>query len=313
MPLENHAASATKKGKKTSKKNGIYKESQFFAFISPWLIGFFAFTLIPMLYSLYASFTKWNGISAPIFDGLSNYIQMFTSDDRFWTSIINTLVYAVVTVPLNTIIALLMAVLLNKRLPGTNLFRSIFFMPSVIAGVAVYIGWTYLYGSDTGLINYLISLTGVQGPHWLQDPAWAMPALIIMNIFTCGGTMLILLAGLQDISPTYYEAAQLDGANGFQQFFRITFPLLSPILFYITVMQVIGALQIFTQPYVMTQGGPMFSTYTYGLHLYNEAFRYNQFGYSCSLAWVLFIMIMAISILLFGSSKLWVFYREEVD
>ena len=239
---------------------------------------------------------------------------MFTTDERFWGSIWNTLYYTAATVPLNILFALLLAVLLNRKLPGTNFFRSVFYVPSGIAGVAVYMGWTYLFGAETGMINHLIyQVFGKMGPAWLMDPKWSMPALILMNLFTSGSIMIIILAGLQDISPMYYEAAQLDGANRIQQFFRITVPMLSPILFYILIMQMIGALQIFTQPYIMTQGGPMFTTYTYGLHLYNKAFRYYEFGYACALAWILFLLIMAVSIVLFKSSSLWVFYREDVD
>lgn len=298
----------------TKKQKGIYKEWHFFAFISPWLVGFIAFTLIPMLYSLYASFTQWDGISNPQWTGIQNFIKMFAQDERFLGSIWNTLYYTIVSVPLNIIVALILAVLLNKMLPGTNVFRAIFYAPSVIAGVAVYMGWTYLYGTDTGMINYLLyDWFHITGPQWLQDPNWAMPALIIMNIFTCGSVMLILIAGLQDISPTYYEAADLDGASSLQKFTKITIPMLSPILFYVLIMQMVAALQIFTQPYIMTQGGPMFATYTFGLHLYNQAFRYYDFGYSCALAWILFIIIMFISIVLFKTSKLWVFYREDVD
>lgn len=300
--------------KKNRKRNGIYREKDFYIFVGLWIIGFIAFTLIPMGYSLYTSFTKWDGVSAPQFNGVQNYIRMFVQDERFWGSLKNTLYYTVVSVPLNIGIALLLAILLNKRLPGTNIFRGIIYAPSVLAGVAVYMGWTYLYGNDTGMINHLLyKIFHIIGPNWLQDANWAMTALIIMNVFTCGSVMLIILAGLQDVPAIYYEAAKLDGASPFKMFIKITMPMLSPVLFYVLIMQVIGALQIFTQPYIMTQGGPMFSTYTFGLHLYNQAFRYYDFGYSCALAWVLFTVIMLISIVIFMSSKLWVFYREDVD
>ena len=256
--------------KKNRKRNGIYREKDFYIFVGLWIIGFIAFTLIPMGYSLYASFTKWDGVSAPQFNGVQNYIRMFVQDERFWGSLKNTLYYTV--------------------------------------------GWTYLYGNDTGMINYLLyKIFHIIGPNWLQDANWAMTALIIMNVFTCGSVMLIILAGLQDVPAIYYEAAKLDGASPFKMFMKITIPMLSPVLFYVLIMQVIAALQIFTQPYIMTQGGPMFSTYTFGLHLYNQAFRYYDFGYSCALAWVLFAVIMLISIVIFKSSKLWVFYREDVD
>ncbi len=279
-----------------------------------WLFGFVVFTLIPMVYSLYASFTKWDGISAPQFNGVRKYIKMFMQDVRFWGSVVNTLYYTIVSVPLNIVIALFLAILLNKRLKGTNVFRGIIYAPSVLAGVAVYMGWTYLYGNDTGMINYLLyKVFHIVGPMWLQDSNWVMPSLIIMKIFTCGSVMLIILAGLQDVPSVYYEAAGLDGASTVKVFENITLPMISPVIFYVLIMQMISALQIFTQPFIMTQGGPMFSTYTFGLHLYNQAFRYYDFGYSCALACILFEMIMGISMAIFKTSSLWVFYREDVD
>ena len=203
--------------------------------------------------------------------------------------------------------------LLNKRMPLSHFFRSIFYLPSVVAGVAVYIVWSQLYNPFTGIFNDLLSLIGIQGPGWLIDENWAMPSLIIMNVFTCGGQMLILLAGLQDISDAYYEAAALDGASPRQVYFKITLPLLTPVVFFNLIMGIINSLQIFAQPQIMTDGGPMYATYVYGLHIYKTAFVYMDFGYACTLAWGLFILILLLSLFIFRSSRLWVHYREEVD
>ncbi len=285
----------------------------FYLFISPWLIGFVCFTIGPMLYSLYAAFSTWNGVSIPQFTGLDNIRQMLFGDELFWKSIGNTFYYALISVPLNMAIALFLANLLNKRMPFSYFFRSVFYLPSVVAGVAVYIVWAQLYNPIVGIFNDLLSLIGVQGPEWIWDEYWAMPSLIIMNIFTCGGQMLILLAGLQDISDEYYEAAALDGASAVQVFFQITLPLLTPVIFFNLIMGIINSLQIFVQPQVMTEGGPMYATYVYGLHLYKTAFKFFDFGYACTLAWGLFVIIMALSMFIFRSSKHWVHYREEVD
>ncbi|WZL79722.1 sugar ABC transporter permease [Eubacteriales bacterium mix99] len=302
----------TECGKKKHKKSRIYSEKHFFAFISLWMIGFLLLTVVPMIYSLYASFTSWDGINPPNWIGLDNFKKIFIQDDLFLKSLWNTFRYTILTVPLNMVIGMLLAVLLNQNLPGTNLYRSIFYLPSVIAGVAMYIGWQFIF-DRTSILSYWVSKIFGSAPGWLTDPKWSMPSLILMNIFTSGSIMLILLAALQDVPKEYYEAARIDGANRTQQFFKITLPMITPILFYVLIMQMMSALQIFTQPFVMTKGGPMNSIYTYGIHLYNQAFRYNFFGYSCALSWILFIIIMFITILLFKSSKLWVFYREEVD
>lgn len=284
----------------------------FYLFLSPWLIGFLLFTLIPMLYSFYTAFCDWNGISAPSFAGLRNFEIMFFSDRKFGKSITNTFYYAVCTVPLNLILALVLAQLLNKRLPGSNFFRSVFYIPSVIAGSAVYIVWQYLYDPNLGYINTLLSYIGIAGPPWLNSKGWAMPSLILMNTSTCGGAMLILLAGLQDIPNDYYEAAMLNGASGWQMYTRITLPLLSPVIFFNLIMGIINALQIFAQPQIMTGGGPANSTYVFALHLYNSAFKYAKFGYASALAWALFALTMGLSLFVMGSSRRWVHYTQEV-
>ena len=293
-------------------KNGMYRKQEryFYGFISLWLIGFFVFVLGPMLYSLYASFTDWNGITAPVFSGIKNYIRVFTQDDLVGKSILNTLVFTLVSVPLNLVIGLVLATLLNKRYFASNFFRALFYMPSVIAGVAIYIAWTYLMNTNNGIFNLWLSRLGIEGIGWLTDPHWAMTSVILVNATSCGGQMLIILAGLQDIPRDYYESAMLDGAGKLKQFFSITLPLLTPVVFFNVIMSIIAGLQVFTQPWILTQGGPLNATYVYGIHLYNNAFRYYQFGYSCALAWLLLVVVLGVTGLVFGSARRWVFYRE---
>lgn len=293
--------------KRKKKNNAKY----FWLFISPWIIGFLAFTLIPMLYSFVISFSNWNGHSAIHFTGIQNYINIFTLDRTFGLALKNTFYYIIVSVPLNTVVSIFLATLLNKRLPGSNLFRGIFYLPTICTGVAMYITWTYLFDGTNGIINALLAKIGIEGHNWLGEISTAMPAIIFMEMFNIGTAMTIILAGLQDVPSDFYEAADLDGANGFQKFFRITFPMITPVIFFNVLMAIIKGLQIFTQPYVMTQGGPAQSTYVYGLYLYSTAFTYGKFGYASALAWVLFVIIAVITLLIMKTSNSWVFYREE--
>lgn len=296
------------------KKRGLQNTSRmFYLFISPWIIGFCVFTLFPMLFSLVTSFTNWSGLDFPTQFNLSNYVRIFTEDNAFWTALKNTFYYVGVSVPLNTIVSVGLAMLLNKRLPGTNFFRAVFYLPTICTGVALYITWMYLFNGDTGYINVLLSKIGIEGPRWLSDYNTAMPSIILMDMFGCGTSMTIVLAGLQDIPQTYYEAAELDGAKGFRKFRHITFPMLSPVIFFNILMAIIKGVQIFTQPYVMTEGGPARATYVYGLYLYSTAFSYANFGYASALAWILFAILIVVALVFFGTSKFWVFYREDVN
>lgn len=301
-----------KKQRKERKKNSISRtqEKYFYGFISLWMIGFFVFVLGPVLYSLYASFTEWNGITAPELKGIVNYLKIFLEDDLVGKSILNTLAFTIVSVPLNLLIGLILATLLNKRYFGSNFFRALFYMPSVMAGVAIYIAWTYLMNTNAGIFNLWLSRLGIDAVGWLSDPKWAMSSIILVNATSCGGQMLIILAGLQDIPKDYYESAMLDGAGPFQRFFRITLPLLTPVVFFNVIMSIVAGLQVFTQPWILTQGGPLNATYVYGIHLYNNAFRYYRFGYSCAMAWLLLVVVLGITGLVFKSGGKWVFYRD---
>ena len=295
------------------KKRSKNKDTKYFVlFILPWIIGFFAFTLIPMLYSFVVSFTNWNGQTNMSFLGFKNYINIFTKDKTFLLSLRNTFYYIGVSVPLNTVFSIFLAVLLNKKLPGSNIFRGIFYLPTICTGVALYITWTYMLNGTNGYFNVLLSRLGIHGQNWLGQIQTAMPSIIFMEMFNIGTAMTIVLAGLQDVPRDIYESAELDGASGPRRFFSITFPMISPVVFFNVLMAIIKGLQIFTQPYVMTQGGPAQSTFVYGLYLYNTAFSYGKFGYASALAWVLFLIIIVITVIIMKTSKLWVFYREEV-
>lgn len=268
----------------------------FYLFISPWLIGFFGLILGPMLYSLYGALSVWDGVRHPQFIGLGNFINIFTSDDVFVTATKNTFYYAAVSVPTSIVLSLLLALLLDKKRPGTGLLQMIYYFPSVCTGIAVYMVWIWFFNGETGVINYILSTVGIKGPNWLADPQWAMPAIILMNMTFCGGQMLIFIAGLKQIPAQYYEAALIEGASGRQRFWRITIPLLSPVILFNTIMGLISAFQVFGQVLVLTEGGPMKATYVYGYEIYKTAFSYFKFGYAAAISWVLFVILMLLSV-----------------
>jgi multiple sugar transport system permease protein len=281
----------------------------FYAFISPWLLGFFALTALPLLFSFVTSLTLWNGIGLPRFVGLRNMIYMLFVDDRFWKAVVNTLYYTFAAVPLQLALALLLATLLNKRLPGKNVFRSIFFLPSIVSGVSVFLVWAWMFDNKVGLFNFLLSRIGVGPVQWLLDERWAMPSLILMALTTCGGSMLIFLAALQAVPGEYLEAATIDGASPMVKFMRITLPILSPSIYLNAITGVIAGFQVFSQPFIMTGGGPYYSTYTLGLHIYKSAFQYSEFGYAAALSWFLFLLILAITGALIGGSSRLIHYE----
>lgn len=299
--------------KKEKKKNLLDTSRLFYLFISPWIIGFLVFTFFPMLFSFGASFTNWSGVSYPTNFGIDNYVNILTNDNNFQIALKNTAIYVGITVPLSTCVSVGLAMLLNKRLPGSNIFRAIFYLPTICTGVALYITWMYMFNGDTGYINVLLEKIGVEGPRWIADYRTALPSIMLIDLFGCGTAMTVILAGLQDIPKDYYEAAEIDGVTGFKKFRYITFPMLSPVIFFNIIMAIIKSVQIFAQPYVMTEGGPARSTYVYGLYLYNTAFSYMKFGYASALAWILFVILIVISLIIFKTSKFWVFYREDVD
>ena len=280
----------------------------FYLYTLPWVLGFLVFTAGPMIYSIYLSFTDAKLGTGGNWIGLKNYTTMFTKDDLFFKSLGNTAIYAVFSIGFGLLFSFLLALLLNTKLKGVGIFRTIYYLPSVISGVSTILLWGWIFNPSFGLLNYALSLFGVKGPGWLSDPHWAMAAIIIMSFYSIGGNMVIFLAGLQEIPQELYECAEIDGAGIFTRTFRITLPLVSPVLFFNLVMGIIGGLQVFNQPYILTQGGPNYSTYTFVMHLFANAFQYFQVGYGSALAWVLFLITLVLSMIVFRTSKYWVFY-----
>jgi multiple sugar transport system permease protein len=282
----------------------------FYALILPWLIGFLIFLAYPMLRSLYLSFTNYSLQSDPVWVGFRNYERIFNDPD-FWQSLKVTLIYAFGSVPGGTILALLIALVLSQKLRGVNIWRTIFVLPSILSSIAVAILWLYVFRPEGGLLNLVLGWFGIQGPNWLNSEQWALPALIIMSWWIIGGQIVIYLAGLKGIPESLYEAAEIDGANAMQKFRFVTIPMLSPTIFFNVVLAIIAALQVFDAGWVLTRGGPNNATLFYMINLYERAFQLVQLGYASALAWILFIIIMAITLLVIRSSTLWVFYETE--
>jgi len=283
-----------------------------YLFISPWIVGFLVFTAGAMVASLVLSLFKTNMLQSSTFVGLRNYANILLHDELARRAFFNTAYYSFATVPLGTALALVIALLLNQGVKAQGLFRTIYYLPSVVSGVAVAIVWAWMFHPDLGLINGVLAKIGIEGPRWIASEEWAMPAFIVMSMWGTGGSMLIFLAGLQSIPTALYEAARIDGANAWQRFWNVTIPMLTPTIFFSIIMGVIGSWQVFTQAYVMTSGGPNNATLTVVLLLYRKAFQAYRFGYSSALAWVLFCVILVFSSLIIKSSAVWVYYEGEV-
>ena len=284
------------------------EERLFYVFISPWLIGFLAFYLIPILASLGLSLTEYNFFRPPQFVGLANYARLLTGE-LFRVSLFNTLYMVVFGVPVWVAAALGIALLVNKEIRGIRVFRTGFYLPAVTSGVAVSVLWMYIFLPQFGLIPQLLSLVGLRSPFWLGDPRWVKPAFIIMGTWAAGGSMPIYLAGLKGIPKELYEVAELDGAGVVTKFRHITLPLLTPVLFFNLVTGVIGSFQYFTQAYVMTAGGPVNATLFLGLYIYREAFEALRMGSACALACVLFFFTIAATAVQFWGARRWVYYE----
>ncbi|MEO7719779.1 MAG: sugar ABC transporter permease [Capsulimonas sp.] len=281
-----------------------------YAFISPWLLGFLAFTAYPFLTSLYLSFTRYNIVQTPVWVGGANYHNLLTGDPLFWKSLGVTFHFALIAVPLGVILGVTLALLLNLDLKGMGVYRTIFFLPSILPTVATSVVFLWLFNPEIGLINRILRAVGVTGPEWLQSPQWALPSLVILSLWAVGGSMVIYLAGLKDIPTHLYEAATIDGATAWQRLRHVTLPMLSPVIFFNLIMGVIGVFQYFTEAYIMTPGGgPEDSTHFYAVYLFERAWRYLDMGYASAMAWVLFLVIMVITGLLFWTQRRWVHYE----
>jgi multiple sugar transport system permease protein len=285
-----------------------------YLYMSPWLVGYVALTFVPVLLSLYYSFTNYDVISPEKWVGLRNYLEAFTRDDQFWPSLGKTAYYAGVTVPLGVVGSLLLATFLNVKVRGTSVYRTFFFMPSLVPIVAAAVLWFWLLQADWGPVNRLVfQASGVVLPRWFQDPSWTIPALISLALWSSvGGTrMIIFLAGLQGVSEELYDAAKVDGAGGWARFRHVTLPMITPTIFFNLVLGIIAAMQVFTVAYVATEGGPRYATWFFALHIYNHAFKYFQMGYGSALAWLFLAALLAFTIIQLRLSRGWVYYGGE--
>ncbi|MCU1410087.1 MAG: sugar transporter permease [Rhodoglobus sp.] len=312
--LRELAINARRSGKRAKERNPDNKAA--YLFLAPWIVGIVVFTIGPMLASLYLSFTDYNLLKSPLknppdFIGLDNYAEML-GDGAFWNSFRVTVTYVVVSVPLQLILALALALLLDRGLRGLPIYRSIFYLPSLLGGsVAIAILWRQVFGKE-GIVNGFLAIFGIDAPGWIGHPDYALGTIIILHIWTFGSPMVIFLAGLRQIPEMYHEAASVDGAGRVRRFFSITLPLLTPIIFFNLVLQIIFAFQTFTQAYVVSggTGGPADSTMFYTLFLYRTGFLEYDMGYASAMAWFLLIVIAAFTAFNFWLSKFWVFYDD---
>jgi len=281
------------------------------AYLSPYIVGLLVFTALPFLASLYLSFTDYNLMSSPGWVGLENYIDLFTHDRTFRRSLTVTLLYVFITVPLKLVFALFIAYILNYKLKFINFFRTAFYVPSILGGsIAIAVLWRYIFATD-GLVNMAIVWFGGDPVNWFGDPTNALFTITLLRCWQFGSSMVIFLAALQSIDKSLYEAASIDGASKFSSFIFITIPLITPVIFFNLIMQMVQAFQEFNGPYIITQGGPLKSTYLLPLYIYDEAFKRFDMGYASAIAWVLFIIIMALTLVAFWSSKKWVYYAGD--
>ena len=278
-------------------------------FALPAIIGMVAFDVGPMVASVLIAFTEWNGVTPPQWIGLANYEEILFRDELFWLSLRITTVFAFVSIPLNLVTGFLLALLLNQKIRGQALMRTLYYLPSIVPLVAVAALWRWIFLKRFGLLDIGLAMMGVQAPDWLGDPNWVLPAFIVMGLWGVGGGMLINLAGLQAIPTDLYDAASIDGANAFQRLLNVTVPMMTPLILFNLVMGIIGGLQVFVVAFVMTGGGPNNASLFYMLHLYHTAFEYFRLGYGSSLALILFLYIVILSALVFRSSSAWVYYE----
>jgi multiple sugar transport system permease protein len=278
------------------------------AFVSPWLVGFSVFMAVPIGLSFYYSLCDYPLAKPPLYIGGDNYRRL-VHDPLFWRSLRNTAYYAAMALPAGMLVSLGLALLLNAKVWGQGMFRTIIFLPSLIPAVASAMLWLWMFNSKLGLLNHLLSLVGVHGPRWIADGRWAMPSLALMSLWGVGNTVVIYLAGLQDVPMELIEAAEIDGAGRWRRLWNVTLPMLSPVIFFNLIMALISTVQVLTVPYIMTQGGPDNATYFYTMYLYDNAFRYVQMGYASAMAWIQLVIVLALTAVAFWSSRRWVHYQ----
>lgn len=279
---------------------------------SPWILGFLIFIVGPMVISLYLSFTRWDLFTEPRWIGLRNYEQLIFRDAKFLLSLKVTTIYAFVSVPLQVSLGLVLATLLNQKIRLLGFFRTVYYLPSVIGGIAVAVMFRWIFGTQFGLINGMLATVGIQGPSWLGDPDLVLVSFVLMSMWGAGASMLIYLGALQGIPTELYEAADVDGAGTLAKFFRVTVPMMTPVIFFNMVMGIITALQEFVLPFIMTRGGPANSSTFLVLYLYRNAFELFKMGYASAIAWIIFIYIMVLTIFIIRSSSMWVYYEGSL-
>jgi len=281
-----------------------------YLWVSPWILGFVIFTAGPMIASLVLSFTNYRIINVIRWAGAQNYVTALTRDELFWPSLVLTFYYMLIVVPAGLLGSLLLATLLNQRVRGESVFRTLFYLPSLTPVAAAALLWAWLLHAEVGLVNYLLYLIGIKGPPWLGSVKWAMPAIILITLWTSmgGGRMIIFLAGLQGVPQEFYEAAEIDGASPLSKFLHITLPMISPTIFFNLVLGIIGALQVFNTAYIATKGGPGRATWFFALHIYTNAFEYFDMGYASTLAWFLFLVLLVFTVIQLRLSEMWVYY-----
>jgi len=285
-----------------------------YLFASPWIIGFLAFGLYPVFMSFWYSLCQYDVLRIPQFVGLRNYRELLFGDPNFYRAVWNTLFYTLVRTPLVILGSLLLAMIVSKAVRGVRIFRTIYFIPSIISGVILSVLWMWLLNPEYGLINSSLQFFGLKGPLWLIDPRWSKPAIILMSVWSLGGgRMLVFFAAIQNVPQHYYEAVEMDGGGWWARFRHVTLPFISPVLFLWSILEVIGALQVFVEAYVMTKGGPLNSTLFYNLYLYNKAFDDFDMGYASALAWLLFLLAGIITFIQFKVSRKWVYYSGGVE
>ena len=280
------------------------------AFISPWIIGFLGFFVYPLILSLYYSFTEYNLLQPPKWVGLQNYTNL-TEDSHYLNAVGNTVYFVAFSVPLGVLTAFLIAFLLNQQLRLRVLLRMIFYIPIVVPISATAILWMWIFNSNWGLLNNLLALVGIQGPSWLGSPTWSKPSLVIMQLWLVGGSVLIFLAALQDVPRALYDAAKVDGANAWRRVWHVTIPMVTPAILFSLLTGLIAAFQTFANAWIMTGGGPIRSTEFYVLYLYENGFRFFRMGYASAMAWILFGVVVVVTVLLFRTSARWVYYGGE--
>jgi multiple sugar transport system permease protein len=282
----------------------------FYLCILPWIIGFLAFVAGPILSALWMSFTDWDILTPPSFIGLRNYVTLARAN-LFWTSLRVTTIYAASSVVLVMLTALLVALLMNQRIRGILVFRTIYYLPAVVTGVTVSVMWKWMLNPDYGIVNHILRAVGITGPGWLFSSRWALPSLIFMSMWQAGSYMVIFLAGLHGIPTALYDVATMDGAGTVRKFLSITLPMLSPVILLNMIISIISYFQAFTQAYVMTGGGPNNATLFYVLYVYRQGWSYFKMGYASALAWILFAIILGITVLVLRTSSFWVYYAGE--